>query len=154
SPALMQADSASRMPVATTGDSYSNLDFLAKPAAVFLNLEPDKDGLIKIRRADLDAQAVIQVVAVDPQSTTVRSISLPEPAVKFLDLRLLSGLDPKGHFTQKKQINVLPAGKAFVIPDAVSSRFESYDSLAHVYGLYLTLSKDPKLAEFAFLLNW
>src|SRR5262249_29154933 len=38
--------------------------------------------------------------------------------------------------------------------DAAASRFEVYDSLAKVYALYSTLSKDANLAEFAFILNW
>src|SRR5205807_5316306 len=71
-----------------------------------------------------------------------------------LDLRLHVGLDPKGHFTQQKQVNILSPGQLFVLADAASSRFEVYDSLQRVYGLYATLSNDPKLAEFAFLLNW
>ncbi len=135
-------------------DSFANLDFLAEASAVLVNLVPDKDGVVKIRRADLGAHSMIQVVAVDPLSTTVRSITLPEQPAKFLDLRLLSGLDPKGHFTQQKQVSILTQGKPFVLADAAASRFEAYDSLARVYALYATLSKDPKLAEFSFLLNW
>ncbi len=69
-------------------------------------------------------------------------------------MRLLNGLDPKGHFTQQKQVSILTKGKPFVLADAAASRFEAYDSLARVYALYATLSKDPKLAEFSFLLNW
>ena len=40
-----------------------------------------------------------------------------------------------------------------MLADVAGSRFEAYDSLAKVYALYATLSKDPKLAEFAFLLD-
>jgi len=39
------------------------------------------------------------------------------------------------------------------IEDIANSKFEAYDSLAKVYGLYATISKDPKLAEFAFVLR-
>src|SRR5262249_10222220 len=42
----------------------------------------------------------------------------------------------------------------FVLADAVASRFEAYDSLPKIYGLFATLSRDPKLVEFAFLMNW
>ena len=41
-----------------------------------------------------------------------------------------------------------------MLADVAGSRFEAYDSLAKVYALYATLSKDPKLAEFAFVLDW
>jgi hypothetical protein len=136
------------------GNDFANLDFLADTSAVLVNLVPDKDGVIKIRRTDLASHSMIQVVAVDPLSTTVRSITLPEQPAKFLDLRLLTGLDPKGHFTQQKQVSILTEGKPFVLADAAASRFEAYDSLARVYSLYATLSQDPRLAEFAFLLNW
>src|SRR5439155_25117006 len=73
---------------------------------------------------------------------------------KFVDLRLRNGLDPKAHFTQQKQVSVLSPGKSFVLADAAASRFEMYDSLPKIYSLYATLSKDPKLAEFAFVLTW
>ena len=139
----------------TSGETDSaNLDYLAEASAVLVNLIPDKDGVITIPRAKLGAHSMIQVVAVDPLSTTVRSITLPEQPAKFLDLRLLTGLDPKGHFTQQKQVSILAPGKPFVVADAAASRFEAYDSLARVYALYATLSNDPKLAEFSFLLNW
>ena len=135
-------------------ETFSNLDYLAETSLLLANLEPDKDGLVKIRRADLGSHGMIQVVALDPLSTTSRSVALAEPAAKFLDLRLAHGLDPKLHFTQQQKISLLLAGKPFVLPDATSSRFEAYDSLARAYGLFATLSKDPKLAEFAFILNW
>src|SRR5439155_18244755 len=93
-------------------------------------------------------------VAVDPFSMASRALTLPEVPVQFLDLRLRHGLDPKAHFAQQKQIRVLPPGKPFVLADAAGSRFEAYDSLARVYALYATLSHDPKLAEFSFVLDW
>src|SRR5262249_17421688 len=90
----------------------------------------------------------------DPLNTTYRSTTLAEQPAQFVDLRLHNGLDPKGHFTQQKQVSILTPKRPFVIADAAGSRFEAYDSLARVYGLYMTLSKDAKLAEFSFLLNW
>src|SRR5260370_5659198 len=97
---------------------------------------------------------MIHVVAVDPLNTTYRSTTLPEQPAQFVDLRLRHGLDPKGHFTQQKQVSVLLPGQPFVLEDVAGSRFEAYDSLSKVYGLYAPLSKDPKLGEFAFLLTW
>ena len=81
-------------------------------------------------------------------------MSLPPQPARFRDLRLHAGLDPKGHFTQQKQVTALTPGEPFVVEDAIGSRFEVYDSLAKVYTLYATLSKDPKLAEFRFVLTW
>ncbi len=106
------------------GDYFANLDYLAETSAVLINLEPDKDGVVTIKRADLHGRSMIRIVAVDPLSTTVRSVTLPEQPAKFLDLRLANGLDPKGHFTQSKRVSLLLAGKPFVLrmPPQADSR--------------------------------
>lgn len=133
---------------------FANLDFLAESSVALLNLVPDKNGVIEIQRAALGGHQHIHVVAVDPLNTTCRTASLPEVAPEFIDLRLLLALDAQGHFTQQKQISIVPKGAKFRLADITTSKFEAYDSLARVYSLYATLSHDPKLAEFAFLLNW
>ena len=135
-------------------DHFANLDFLAHASAVLVNLAPDKDGVVTFDRKALGDHQQLHVVAVDPLNTTYRSVALPEQKTEFLDLRLLEGLDPKGHFTQQKQITIAPVGQGFVLNDITTSKFEAYDQLARVYGLFLTLNNDPKLVEFAFLLNW
>src|SRR5205085_7806042 len=89
------------------GGDFADLDFLADAAAVLVNLVPDKDGVVRIPRQDVGPHSLIRVVAVDPLSTTSRSIALSEPPVRLLDLRLHAGLDPKGHFTQQKQVTIL-----------------------------------------------
>ena len=112
------------------------------------------------RRGDRDqargarGASALHVVAVDPLNTTCRSASFAEQAPVFIDLRLLTALDAQTHFTQQKQISVVPKGEKFTLADITTSKFEAYDSLARVYGLYATLSHDPKLVEFAFILNW
>ena len=146
------ATSPAAPPVDTAG--FANLDFLADAATVAFNLIPDKEGVIKLAKKDLGPHSMIHVIAVDPLSTTYRMATLAEQPASFLDLRLRTGLDSKEHFTQQKQVSVLEQGKPFVLADFVGSRFEAYDSLAKVYGLYMTLSKDAKLAEFSFILNW
>ncbi|TXT33475.1 MAG: hypothetical protein FD138_1880, partial [Planctomycetota bacterium] len=65
-----------------------------------------------------------------------------------------NGLDPKKHFTQQKRISLIGAGQPFTLADIATSKFEAYDSLARVYLLFTTLTHDPKLAEFSFILNW
>lgn len=137
----------------SAGD-FANLDFLADASAVVVNLVPDKDGLVKVPRKLIGPHAMLHVVAVDPLNVTARSAAIGEQPAKFVDLRLHNGLDPKSHFTQQKQVSALNANQPFVLADAASSRFESYDSLARVYALFATLSKDSNLAEFAFILNW
>ena len=136
------------------GSAFANLDFLGDASAVVPNLIPDKDGVIALPRKEVGPHSMIHVVAVDPLNTTVRTVSLPESQATFADLRLKQGLDSASHFAQQKQVTVLEPGKAFVLADVAGSRFESYDSLAKVYGLYATLSKNAALAEFSFLPNW
>jgi hypothetical protein len=136
------------------GEFTTNLDFLADAAGVVLNVVPDKDGVVTVPKEKLGPHAWVHVVLVDPLHTQVTHVSLAETKAAVLDLRLRDGLDPKAHFTQQKTVSVLPAGQPFVIQDAAVSRFEAYDSLGKVYGLYATLNNDPKLAEFAFLVNW
>ncbi|MFO0805957.1 MAG: hypothetical protein U0791_22865 [Gemmataceae bacterium] len=138
----------------TAGQDFANLDFLADPAVQLLNLEADKDGVVRIDRKKLGARAMVQIVAVDPLSATLRTVSLNEQPTQFVDLRLKDGLNPAEHFTQQKQVTVLAQGQPFILNDVVSSRFEAYDSLPKLYTLYSTLTHDPKLAEFAFILTW
>ena len=132
----------------------SNLDFLQNASSVILNLEPDKKGTIRVPLEQLGDHQHIHVVAVDPQQTAIRSIARDEQQTRFEDLRLVNGLDRTKHFTQQKRISVVAANDTFVLDDITSSRFEAYDSLAKVYALYATLSGDPKLVEFGFVLNW
>ena len=152
-PSMKRLDEMRRAQEAVA-DLTPDLDFLADASAVLVNLVPDKDGVVKLTRAEVGPHALIHVVAVDPLNTTARTVSLPEQPARFADRRLKTGLDPAGHFAQQKQVSVLVPGKPFAVADAAAGRFEAYDSLARVYALYSTLSRDPKLAEFAFVPTW
>ena len=85
----------------------SFLDYLADRSVVLANIVPDKDGVVTVKKAALGPHAMIRVVAVDPLAMTVRHVALPEQPANVLDLRLRTGLDPKGHFTQQKQVSFL-----------------------------------------------
>jgi len=132
----------------------SNLDFLGQAAAVLTDLRPDANGVVTVKRKDLGAHQQIHVIAMDPENTVYREVSLPDLTTPFKDLRLLTGLDPKKHYTEQKQITVVQANKSFVLADISTSKFEAYDSLAKVYALYATLSGNSTLREFGFILNW
>ena len=133
---------------------FANLDYLGTPAAVLANLRPDENGVVTVQRADLGAGQQLHVVAVDPQNTLYREVALAEKPGAFEDLRLIAGLDPQKHFTEQKQVSVVAKGKQFVLPDITTSQFEAYDTLAKVYTLYATLSGNPTLIEFNFILQW
>jgi len=133
---------------------FANLDFLANASAVLLNLEVDENGVVTLPRDELGAHQHLHIVAVDPQSTAYRSISLPEIEAEPNDLRLATGLDPQKHYAQQKQITVVDGKQQFVLGDITGSKFETYDSLGKVYSLYATLSGDATLVEFGFLTGW
>ncbi len=133
---------------------FANLDFLAEATAVLLNLAADEKGMISIPLEDMGAHQYLHIVAVDPRSTAYRSLSLPEIKAEPNDLRLATGLDPQKHYAQQKQITVVDGKQQFVLSDITSSKFETYDSLAKVYSLYVTLSSDATLVEFGFLTGW
>ena len=134
--------------------SFRNLDFLAHPAVVLANLRPDDKGIVTIDRKELQGQQQIHVLAVDPQNTVYREVSLPEVALECQDLRLTAGLAPEKHYTEQKRISVVRAQKEFALEDITTSKFEAYDTLAKVYALYVTLSGNATLQEFQFILNW
>jgi len=132
---------------------FSNLDFLSKGSSVVLNLTPDDKGRISVPLKELNGHH-IHVVAVDPHQTVYRALSLGERETRLKDLRLTRNLDLKKHFTQQKQVSILAGKDEFTLDDVLSSKLESYDSLASVYRLYVTLSKNQQLVEFRFILNW
>lgn len=139
-------------------ESFADLDFLADGGFVLTNLVPGEDGTIRIALEALAAHQEVTVVVVDPTLTLVRSVALPAAAPRLADLRLRTPLDPTRHFIQRQQVTLVEPGKAdgrdFELADVAASRFEAYDSLAKVHALYAALTKDPGLAEFAFLLRW
>lgn len=133
---------------------FANLDFMAQPAIVATNLVIDDDGMVTIDLDDLGTLQHLHVVAVDPVHTVSRSYSLADRSPQALDQRLATTLPVDGHFSQQKQIDIVPAGEEFRISDVTTSRFQIYDDLAGVYQLYQSLLTDPKLDEFQFILTW
>ncbi len=131
-----------------------NLDFLAAGSAVVVNLVPDEKGMVAVDARELRAYQRVWAVAVHPRDTVCRSIALPEGERNFIDLRLQQGLDPAKHFTQQKSISVVEQDQTFTLSDISTARFENYDSLTKVYTLMMTLSSNPTLVEFGFILNW
>jgi len=96
----------------------------------------------------------VHVYAEDLHSAVYRSFALPELPTKFQDLRLTRNLDPQKDFTERKEVTIVPASKTLTVTDLLTAEFESYDTLASVHALMATLSGDPHLAEFAWVLQW
>src|SRR5439155_5433790 len=87
--------------------SFANLDFLAHPAALLLNLKPDAQGLVAIPRALVAHANMLRIVAVDALNIVSRDVLLPEVGTAHQDLRLRLALDAVKHFSEKKQNSVL-----------------------------------------------
>ena len=118
------------------------------------NIEPDKNGVVEFKRADLGPHQELLFVAVDSQNTASRIVALPEAKSEFLDLRLAKGLDLKLHYTQQKLISILQAKETLVVPDITSTHFEAYDSVGRAFALYAALNGDSKFVEFNFIKAW
>ena len=136
------------------GAGWPDLDFLPAGSAVLTNLVPDAKGVVTVKRADLGQNQEIHLIAIDPAATVYRELSLAETPLKPRDLRLAASLDITKHFTEQKQITILAKGGKFTIADATGSNMEVYDSLPKAYRLFMTLSHNPTLAEFNFILDW
>jgi hypothetical protein len=133
---------------------FANLDFLAEGSVVLANLTPDDEGRVEIDRRVLGDKQMVQVLVHDVFNTLSRQVILPETALEYRDLRLTGGLDPTAHFARQKRYTVLKADDPFELSDITSARFQQYDSLDDVYRYFVTLTGDPQLAEFSFLMDW
>jgi len=132
----------------------TDIDFLAKAAPVFYNLEPDENGLVRLDGKALGDRQHIQVYAENLADAAWRAFALPEKGAEFRDLRLAHNLDPHGSFTEKKEATALDAGQVLTLDAVATSKLETYDSLASVYRLFATLTPDSNLASFNWILQW
>jgi hypothetical protein len=134
--------------------AFASMDFLAHPAVLLANLRPAADGTLSVPRQALVHAHQIRIVAVDPSGTVARDHYLPEVADEPRDLRLRLGLDPLGHFTEKKEVALLGAGQKIEIADLTAAKLETFDTLGRVFALYRTISGNAGLDAFEFLLRW
>jgi hypothetical protein len=133
--------------------NYPNLDFLVQPTLIEINLV-SQDGKIQLELNEDLTKHWITVVAVSPDSTSYTTVIEPAAELRSLDLRLTSKLDSNQHYVQKKQVSPLLGDQEFTIPGASSARVQSYNSLADVFRLMVTLSGNSTLPNFRFVVNW
>ena len=133
---------------------FANLDFLGGDAVLLSNQQPDKNGVITISRKELGSRQHVRVIALDAFTTVQRELKLPLETLEQRDGRLADALDPANHFSQRKQVQVLPANEPLTIADITSAKFQSYDSLDDVFRLLSTLNPNANLNRFEFILTW
>jgi hypothetical protein len=135
----------------------ANLDFLAHGSRIYSNLKADKDGIIIIKRNDIEPYLQLHVLAMDPDNTVYREFALNARETdrpEITDLRLKNGLSHNKHYTEQKNISVILPDSSFQIEDAATARFENYDSLEKVFRLFATLNENKNLNRFSFIINW
>ncbi len=131
-----------------------NLDFLPEQSAVLVNLKPNKDGVVTVKRSALGGHSQIHVLAIDPDHTAYRRLTVDETPLTPKDLRLRANLSSKKHYTQQSRIEKVGKGQSFELKDITTSKFEITDSLSKVYTLFSTLNRSSKLRAFRFVLSW
>ncbi|HIL70227.1 MAG TPA: hypothetical protein EYG38_10310 [Verrucomicrobia bacterium] len=134
--------------------AFSNLDFLATAAEVYLNLIPDEKGRLEIPLPADGAHQAYEVVAIHGDQIVSQSVYLPEMPLAIQDLRLPKSLDGEKHFAENKRITEITAGQVLELKSAGTGEMEVFDSLAKVFQLFQTLSGNSALQDFQFILDW
>ncbi|MEM7387150.1 MAG: hypothetical protein AAF514_19600, partial [Verrucomicrobiota bacterium] len=124
---------------------FSSIDFLRTPGVLLSNLRPDDEGQLIIPRKDLGDRQLLHILAVDPQNSAFRQMSLPEAETSFADLRLAEALDSRQHFSEQQESSVLETNQSIEINRMQGAELEVYDTLGKVYRYYSTRNNDPHL---------
>ncbi len=141
------------------------LDFLVHPAAVVMNLRPDKDGNVTLPMDKLGDRQSVCVLALGSNGASMKSLSFPAKKLETKDMRMAKTLDPARHFIEVKKISTMKPGDKLEIKDFASARYEVYDTVGKLFNLYAAIAAAPapgcppadsdgRLAEFSFLKNW
>ncbi len=138
----------------TASNTFANLDFLAAPSAVLVNLAPDENGVVTVARDRLGAHPLVTVLAVDPRHVAAREVVLPDASPGREDLRLADALPADEHFAEQKRISRVAREEKLTIDDIATAEVQVFDTLGKVYALYATLNPNPNLAELAFVTDW
>lgn len=152
--AKMDANAAAGMMAMDDRSVTPNLDFLAEAAPVFFNLVPDTNGVVTLPLAALGDRQVVHVYAENVEQAVWGLHCLPEKPTLLRDTRLARNLDPAQPYAESRDVSLLRSGASLTLPDLASGDLEIYDTLASVHGLFATLSKDPTLTKFSWILQW
>jgi hypothetical protein len=134
--------------------TFANLDYLPQATSLVGNLRPAADGVVHVPLADLGDGQLVHVVAIDGEQVVYGSALRDEQPLQPRTRHLREALDGSQHFVEQKRIEFVSAGGEAVLADARSAQVEVYDSLATVHRLLATISQDPWLSQFAFVLRW
>ncbi len=139
---------------ASLANEFANLDFLSAESVVLENLKVDRNGRVVVPRNLLGTKQLVFVLAASPERSAYRQIALEEKTPTFKDLRLIHNLDPNKHFTRQNRVTPLTRGQSWTLAHAASAEVKFIDSLDDAFQLYQTLSGNPTLAKFSWVLRW
>jgi hypothetical protein len=140
----------------TASRSAAPIDFLAGQSILIANLDPDKNGLLRVPIKALAGFGCIEVVAVDPENLVRQRVQLADARIATRDMRMRQRPDYQKHFTRHNLISVLAAGQKLNADDVRKlAVFSSIEDLWMLCGSLLPKAADrAKLAKFSFLLRW
>jgi hypothetical protein len=161
---------ADKMPIATSrsskvrdrvahelqgaSDSGCSCDFIAQPAVTLYNLKPDTNGVVRVSLNKLQGHPFVRIAAVNPGFFVIRESVLPAAKFATRERRLISALPHDHDFAESQQVAILQTGEQFEISSQRSAQYKIYDSVAKLYHLFVALSQDQTLREFAFITEW
>ena len=139
---------------APSGGVRANLDYLPEGSRLLTNLVPDEDGVVTIPLTDLGEGQQLHVVAIDGDQTVYETLTRAEQRLTPRSRTLPKALPAAQHFLEDRRIEFVTAGAEVTIDASAAQELEVYDTLAGAFQLFTTISKDPSLQQFAFLLEW
>ena len=131
---------------------FASLDFLAEPAMVVSNLEPDADGWVELKRAALGGRTVVTVAVVHPEHALVRQFAVADEPSETVDLRLSKSLDRKRRFAQRRLLAGTGPGESLELEG--DSQVRVFRGLRDVYEYFLTTGGAEQLGEYRDLFRW
>jgi len=145
---------AEQVAEAPTGPAAPAIEVLSGPSAVRYNLALDAEGRLTTTLPVPGPRQVVTIMVTNGRESVLRQLLLPSPAETYRDLRLAKALDAGTRFGELRTVVALPTAQEVTIENASAARIQSYGSVADVYALFESLTANPELAEFRFILDW
>lgn len=155
-PGAPEAEALERERRSAPSNTTPSFQFAGQQALTIFNLKIEEDGTVKVPRENLEDRHFVHVLVTTPFHSSYRSVALTEPENGFTkrDLRLEKALDPEKNYTQRQNVTFLDTGASLKIDDLRATEFETYDTVAGIYGALSSLAPEAKFSEFSFVSRW
>ncbi len=152
-PTDMAKKKAQEAAVVLPGDPLT-VEYLQDPGEFLVNLVPDEQGKIVIKKSMFGNAQQLTLWVVDPLGVQTLQVGLAATELEAEDLRLAASLPLDTPFAQTRTVLALNADEPFEIGDVQSARAQVYASIGDLYRYYAAHIKDERFAKFAFLPKW